>query len=271
MDLKILHNTPPWEWPEDAGKMLVEILSDEQADASERLFAAELAGDFVVISDALMDALLSIVCNGAESDKLRARAVISMGPALELAYMDGDDFDYEGISEGLFKKIQDSLCKLYMDADVSKEVRRRILEASVRAPQEWHQNAIRAAYFSDEESWRLTAVFCMQFVRGFEDQILEALNSENEDINYEAVCAAGNWEMDAAWPYIAALLVSEKTDKELLLAAIEATSNIRPQEAGEVLGGLLDSADDDIVEAAHEAIAMIEMFLDLESNDDEIL
>jgi hypothetical protein len=50
------------------------------------------------------------------------------------------------------------------------KVRRRVLEASVRAPQDWHQEAIREAYSSGDESWRLTAVFCMRFVRGFKDQ-----------------------------------------------------------------------------------------------------
>ena len=97
-----------------------------------------------------------------------------------------------------------------MDTNVPKEVRRRILEASVRAPQDWHQNAIREAYSSGDESWRLTAVFCMRFVRGFNDQILEALEAENQDIHYQAVCAAGNWEVDAAWSHIASLITTEE-------------------------------------------------------------
>ena len=111
-----------------------------------------------------------------------------------------------------------------MDASVPEDVRRRILEASVRAPQDWHQDAIRAAYASDDDAWRLTAVFCMRFVRGFDEQILEALDSENPDIHYEAVCAAGSWEVDAAWPHITALVTSRKTEKSLLLAAIEAVA-----------------------------------------------
>ena len=272
MKLKTLQDRPSWEWPANAGKMLMEILSDDQADASERLLAAELAGDFVVISDALMDELLSIVCNGEESEELRGRAAISMGPALEYADMDGfDDLDDDGISEGLFNKILDALRKLYTDSGVPKEVRRRILEASVRAPQEWHQNAVRAAYSSNDQDWKLTAVFCMRFVRGFEDRILEALNSENEDIHYQAVCAAGIWEVDAAWPHIAKIIASEESDKGLLLAAIEASVGIRPQEAAENLGDLINSDDEDIVDAAYEAIAMTEMHLDDESDEDEFL
>ena len=60
----------------------------------------------------------------------------------------------------------------------------------------------RAAYSSDDEDWKLTAVFAMRSVRGFDGQILEALESENEDIHYEAVCAAGNWELEAAWSHV---------------------------------------------------------------------
>ena len=55
-----------------------------------------------------------------------------------------------------------------------------------------------------------------------------------EDIHYQAVCAAGNWEVDAAWLHIASLATTELTDKSLRLAAIEAVGNIRPQEAAEL-------------------------------------
>jgi hypothetical protein len=145
-----------------------------------------------------------------------------------------------------------------MDANVPRDVRRRILEASVRAPQDWHSDAVRAAYASADEVWRLTAVFCMRFVRGFDAQILEALNSTNPDIHYEAVLAAGNWEVDAAWPHVAALVTSRETEKPVLLAAIEAAASIRPQEAFEILNDLADSDDEDIADAVHEAMAMAE-------------
>jgi hypothetical protein len=105
-------------------------------------------------------------------------------------------------------------------------------------------------------NWKLTGVFCTRFVRGFDDAILESLTSKNEDIRYEAVCAAGNWEVDAAWPHISKIVTSKKTDKRLLLAAIEATAAIRPDETLSVLHDLLNSEDEDIVDAVHEAVAM---------------
>ena len=139
----------------------------------------------------------------------------------------------------------------------------------MRAPPDWHKDAVRAAYSIDDESWRLTAVFCMQFIRGFDDQIIEALESENPDIYYEAICAAGNWGLDPAWSHVEGIVTSEDPDKVLLLAAINAVASIRPLEAAEILGDLTDSEDGDIAEAALEALAMAQWQLEAENWDDD--
>ena len=276
MDLKTLKDIPPWEWPEDTGKMFLGILEDDRADEFDQLLAAELAGGFTIIGDELAEALLSIVRSSDETEELRGKASISLGPALEhAATMGFEDADDILLSEEVFLGIQQSLRELLLDADVPRDVRRRVLEASVRAPQDWHRDAIRAAYSSDDEAWKLTSVFCMQFVSGFDDQILEALDSNDAEIQYHAVCAAGDWEIDAAWPHIAALVTGDEIDKPLLLAVIEAVASIRPEEALEILGDLTDFDDEDIVEAAFEALAMAsgptEDEDDDEGSDDEYL
>ena len=46
MDLKTLQDTPPWDWPRDAGKKFQEILVDHQANDTDRLIAAELARSY---------------------------------------------------------------------------------------------------------------------------------------------------------------------------------------------------------------------------------
>ena len=125
----------------------------------------------------------------------------------------------------------------------------------MRAPETWHQNAIRDAYSSGDKEWMLTAVFSMRWVRGFDDQILEALKSADPEIHYEAVKAAGNWELDAAWSHIVELVKDAHTPKPLLLAAIGAVASIRPAEAREILADLADSDDEEIAEAAEEAMA----------------
>ena len=275
MDLNVLKDTPPWEWPRDAAKKFLAVLRNPQAGASERLVAAELAGDMLAINDALVDALLTIVANAGEPAELRAKAAISLGPVLEQADIEMgeegefDDPDDVPISEKTFRKIQQSLRKVYLDNAVPKLVRRRILEAAVRAPEDWQSQAIRTAYANDDPEWKLTAVFCMRYVRGFDKQILEALESADPKIHYEAISAAGNWEVDAAWPHITALLASSATSKDLLLAAIEAVATIRPREAGPLLVDLADSEDEDIADAADEAMSMAAGMADADFDGEE--
>jgi hypothetical protein len=152
MKLKTFIDTPPWEWPEDAARIFLEALRDDGVDESERLLAAELTGDSTVINDELAGELLAILSDDKESDNLCARAAISLGPALEYAFIDGfEDPDDVPISDNKFHEIQETLCRLYLHTDVAKEVRRRILEASARAPQDWHLDAIREAYASADD------------------------------------------------------------------------------------------------------------------------
>jgi hypothetical protein len=272
MDLRILQAIPPWDWPRDTGKQFLKFLTDPRANPSDRLIAAELAGDLVVMNDELANSLTAIVRSPGEPDQLRATAAIALGPVLEQADIDEfDDPDDMPITEGTFRHIQDSLQKVYFDNTVPKEVRRRVLEASVRAPETWHPNAIAAAYSSPDRDWKLTAVFSMRWIRGFDGQILEALKSADADIHYEAVQAAGNWAVAAAWPDIAAIVNDARAPKELLLAAIGAAADIRPAEARETLSDLAESRDEDIAEAAQEAIAMAESTPDDDEDDDEEL
>ena len=269
MDIKILQVTPPWEWPRNAGKIFRETLIDRRADESDRLIAAELAGDLIVMNDEMADSLMAIISSPDEPEQLRATAAIALGPVLDQGDIDGfDDPDDVPITRRTFRNIQVLLRKLHFDSGIPKEVRRRVLEASVRAPENWHQQAIRVAYSSGDKDWMLTAVFSMQWVRGFDDQILEALKSADPEIHCEAVEAAGNWGLAAAWSHIAGLLHHAGTPRPLLLAAIGAVGSIRPAEARRILTDLADSDDEEIAEAADEAISMTEA-VSVEEDEEE--
>jgi hypothetical protein len=254
--------------------LLLGVLRNHRSTEAELLLAAELAGDYTVIDDELVSALLSILRNPDPPEELRGMAAIALGPVLEQADLEGFEElaglpSDQPISESTFHEIQTTLRELYSDAGVPKEVRRRILEGSVRAPQEWHAEAIRAAYTSDEDLWRLTAVFCMQYVSGFDEQILEALQSDDPEMHYHAVVAAGNFEVDAAWKHVAAIVTSDDVDKALLIAAIHAAVGIRPEEAAPLLADLADSDDEEIAEAVHEAFAMSGLLSELNDPDDD--
>jgi hypothetical protein len=80
--------------------------------------------------------------------------------------------------------------------------------------------------------------------------------------------AAGNWELDAAWHHIVRLVNDPGTPKPLLLAAISAAASIRPREVGKIPVDLAASDDEEIAEAADEAIAMAEPTSD-EADDED--
>jgi hypothetical protein len=271
MKLKALAAVEPWEWPASTADKLLAVLRDEKAPDGDRKLAVEMAGDLVVMNDALAEALLATIRDPRRPEELRERAAISLGPVLEdmdLNVEDEDDpFAELAISPEMFDSVRTSLRQLYQDETLAEDLRRSILEASVRSPQPWHRDAIRAAYTSSDRAWKLTAVFCMRYVKGFDGSISEALESQDPEILLEAVAAAGNWEMKGAWDKVKALLSSPDTEKSLLIAAIEAAPWIRPDQAVEVLEALTDSEDDDVVAAVDEAMAMSRTRVELGEKD----
>src|SRR5215470_2739637 len=98
-----------------------EILLDHQANETDRLIAAELAGDLTVINDELADALTAIIRSPDEPERLRAAAAIALGPVLEQAETDGfEDADDVPIMQRTFRNIQDWLHKLHFDNSIPK-------------------------------------------------------------------------------------------------------------------------------------------------------
>src|SRR5882672_1145678 len=127
MNVRTLSEIPPWEWPKSARKILRDALTNRQSPEADRVTAAELAGDLVVMNDDLAAILLRIVEDSSAPEQLRARGAISFGPVLEQAYIEGfEEGDLESIpiSENTFDQIQSSLKRLSEDEGVPKEVRR---------------------------------------------------------------------------------------------------------------------------------------------------
>mgnify|MGYP006305191255 CR=1 FL=1 len=91
MYLTRLKNMDPWEWPEDAGGVFLQTVLDPDGSLEDRMLAAELGGDPVVINDELAQAFLQVAMNADEPEELRRQAIVSLGPALELT--DLEEFD----------------------------------------------------------------------------------------------------------------------------------------------------------------------------------
>ncbi len=270
MELRKLTHLDPWDWPEGTNDLILTVLKDAENNTQDRILAAQMAGEINVINNELADTLLAIVADSNEPRELRQQAAISLGPALEEMDLSMiEDPEEMPIDADIFNSILSIFYRLYHDPSVPRDVRRRILEASVRADQDWHEQAIQEAWESEDQDWNLTAVFCMIFVPGFENEIMKALESQDEMIQFHAVEAAGNWELEKAWPKISGLAKSNATEKSLRLAAIEALGNLRPQDSQPILEELTKEQDQEILDAAFESLGMAESSLGLLDDEEE--
>jgi len=257
--LDLLEGLPCWEWPENAGDALRRALEEGVPD--DRLRAAKLAGELVVMDDELAGVLLSIVEDPAAEPELRARAAIACGPALEDGDTIGFDeqldprFDHRVLSEACFRRVREVLRRVFEDSKVPNDVRRACLEAAVRSPQDWHTQAVEQARASSDHDWRVTAIFCMGHVPGFDAALLEALDSVDPQLLREAVRAAGQRALDPAGPRLLALAESPDTDRATRLEAVAALAYIPSDAAEELLLALTRSQDLELAGAAQEALS----------------
>lgn len=248
MTFEQLLRTEPWQWPATAGATLLAVARDGDRPLPERLVAIEGLGEGVLEADEVAEPLLALAQAVEQPLEVRRSAVISLGPLLEAE----DD-----VPEPLLKKIRRQMRQMFEDQKQPVPLRRQALETAVRSPQKWQVAAITQGYSSTDPEWRLTAVFCMRFVKGFKAQILECLESPDAAIRRHAVLAAGNGGYKEAWPLVAPLATGKDVDKELRLAAIEAIATIRPKKASPILLKLSEHQDQDIAEAAEDALGFI--------------
>lgn len=268
--LDLLARVGSWDRPENTEALIRQGL--ESPDSAVRLTALELAAEH------MDDELAAAVERLFEADpdlEVRGRAAIVLGPVLE--EMNSEE-DWEGpdlgelpLSMARFHEIEARLERAYRDAEVPKDVRRRALEAAVRSPRPWQKGAVRSAWASGDPDWRLTAVFCMGYVKGFEAEILEALGSDAPELKIEAVRAAGAMGLEEAGDELVLLAASDGTPRELRFAAIEALATVHPPDAGELLDSLLDSDDEEIAEAAQDAYDEMLVWSRVDGLDDDEL
>ena len=260
IDLKTLAQTGPYEWPSDSDETILRALRNDRADDHDRLFAIEVAGYSVGVNDDLAEALLSVLDDSSEPEPLREQAAGSLGPTLEYAEEQGfSEFSDATISENTFEKIQRSLQTCFGDTGSPKAVRRRALEASIRSPQKWHREAIGLLYASGDEDWKLTAVFCMRWLGGFEEEILEALGSENRAIQREALAAFGELDFDGAGLDLDAAMEAEDVKTGLAQAVVSYINGLPPEQAETLLASIAMAGDDENSEAVGEDVTTLDM------------
>ncbi len=255
--LEALDAAPLWEWQDEAPELIHRGLASDAA--AERLIAVGLTAE-LMDDEVTLDVLKMLTDDPDE--EVASRAAVSLGPALETCDVEGFDFfpDDLALSEPVFNQVISKLEAIYRDATVPKLVRRRALEAAVRAPRDWQVAVIRAALHADDVDWQVTAVFCMGYVEGFDEEIRLAFDRDEPRVRLEAVRAAGRQEVEAAGAAILAFAAAGDTERELRLAAIEALSSLSPEGCDDLLAELVGDRDGDVADTAEATLEERELF-----------
>ncbi len=234
-------------------------------EAEERLAALFEISDEV--DDELVGELERMLLEDPD-EEVRARVPISLGPALELCFTELDEegrlpppdfYNMAPLTQEVYDRLVETLRRVYLDGTAPELVRRRVLEGAIRSPQPWQEKAVAAAYRSGEESWQITAVFCMGHLRGFEDEIVEAFESESEQVRFEAIRAAGEAGVQRLARPLQALAEDPEADPDERIVAILATANIGATGTFEILDELCADPEEAVAEAAEEALADFSM------------
>lgn len=226
------------------------------------------------MDDEVARAFLDVASSDAE-EHIRADTIVGLGPIIDEAGIDFDDEDDSEfaldpelgppISREMFETIVREVRGLYEDEAQPKLVRRRAFEVLVRDPQPWLTAEIRKHSASDDPEWKVSGIFGMGYVTGFEREIAVAVQSESGKLLFEAVRAAGSMEVAAAAKRIRELATSPNTELDLRLAAIDALPHV-DHDSFDLLERLSHSDDEEVAAAAEAALE--ELSFDDEDDED---
>lgn len=254
--------------------MHADLLARLKSDDEEIRYEAreELA---LEMDDDIARVYLDLARSDAAED-VRADVIVGLGPVIEEA---GDEY-FEGavpwapelgppISREMFDTIRTELRAIYDDPAQPVLVRRRALEVLVRDPQEWQVGEIRKHHSGGDESWKLTAVFCMGHMPGFESELAELVGTASGPLLFEAVRGAGMQGVRAVADRIRVLAESPLTELDLRLAAIEALPWV-DSDCEELLDKLAASKDPEIAAVADAALEDLDLVrMEEEERDEE--
>lgn len=250
----------------EMNRLLRDLKSDDaevRSDARE-----ELA---LMMDDDVARAMLDFAVGDADADA-RADALVAFGPVLEEC---GDDYSFEmdlgpgtepALSRDVYELAVRRIREIHDDEAQAKIVRRRALEVLVRDPRPDLERLIRKAYESGDSEWKRTAVFSMGYISGFDREIIESLSSSDRELVYEAVRAAGEMEIEAAARRVREL-AQDGTDRDVQIEAIYALPNV-DLDAADLLDDLAESDDEEIAEAAEEALEEMQFRQRMNGEDD---
>lgn len=193
-----------------------------------------------------------IRCLQRDSDPdVRAAAALSLGRYLLLG-------EYGQIDASAVHRITAALMGAYRSGDEDVWVRRRVLEALANSSHDDLPDMILEAYEEHDDTLRTGAIFAMGRSADprWNRYVLSELGNQDSAMLFEAVRASGELEIEEAVPDLLRLLNDE--DIEIRDAAVWALGRVGGREARRALKACCNSDDEDLAEAAENALAELE-------------
>lgn len=246
-------------WP-----VLREYLEDK--DAEVRSLALNGLWDYPVPE--LIAPLFEIARNDP-SQEVRSKAIVTLGRYIYEGEMADYDFDWGAMEELMredelpkedFLSVKEFLLDLVRDEGQPLDSRRFAIEALSFLNEPEVQDLIEAAYAHPDVKMKVSAVFAMgrQGHQQWADTLLKELDNEVEELQYEAVRAAGEAYLDEAVPRLKALTLVD--DRDLRLEAIWALGKIGGEGVSEFLYDLADDEDEEVREMAEAALEELNLW-----------
>lgn len=184
------------------------------------------------------------------AEKVRGAAATALGQFIYLG-------ELEEIPEAVLHRIEKRLLEIAASASEPKLVRRRALEALGFSGRPELKPLLLAAYNNSDPEWLVSALFAMgrSANSSWIPSVLDMLDSDNEEVLFEAVRAAGELEAPAARRPLLKMVKSQPEGSEIRMAAIWSLSKIGGEKVRDTLEKALEeSEDDDEIEMLEDAL-----------------
>jgi HEAT repeat protein len=230
----------------DFGAVFRNRLQDE--DAAVRRKAIE--GLWESEDPALIGPLLERLVRD-DSEDVQTAAAIVLGRFTLLA-------ELQKLRPEYATELLDTLMSVFYDSDRTVAVRRRALEAVAPLSRPEVTEAINKAYRNTNIKMRASAVYAMgkNCSIAWLPHLLQELNSNEEELRYEAAGACGELGEEEAVPYL--IERTADSDGDVHRMAIQSLGQIGGKEAKQHLKTCLEHPDEAVREAAEGALAELE-------------
>lgn len=198
----------------------------------------------------LISPLLELLENDPEAG-VRADAALALGRFVLQA-------EFEALPGRDAERVKSALQRMFNDPTEPVEARARAIEALGALSAEWVRDLIDEAFASGDRRLEISAIHAMgrSADTAWLSSVLAQLESDDDEMRFEAASAAGSIGDPEATPYLQPLLYDE--DVEVRMAAINALGQVGGDDAKEALRELLAEGDERFVEAVTDALAEID-------------